>query len=105
LDCSSPDYRNYAIPICLQELGGYNAAVGVANGSTDPVDKLIANNSCDICSPFSYANSIMGDPKQRKNHIKDAIDFRRAPGELEARSLRGNAREHPRQPQGQPGAI
>jgi phospholipase C len=55
--------------------GGYNAAVSVANGSTDPVDKLIANNYCDICNPFSYASSIMGDPKQRKAHIKDAIDF------------------------------
>jgi hypothetical protein len=27
--------------------GGYNAAVRVANGSTDPVDKLIASNYCD----------------------------------------------------------
>jgi phospholipase C len=49
--------------------GGYNAAVRVAEGSTDPVDQLIAQNYCDIC------NSIMGDPKQRKKHIKDAIDF------------------------------
>ncbi|MGH6863765.1 MAG: alkaline phosphatase family protein, partial [Methylocella sp.] len=55
--------------------GGYNAAVRVANGSTDPVDQLIANNYCDICNPFSYATSIMGDPKRRKAHIKDAIDF------------------------------
>jgi phospholipase C len=55
--------------------GGYNAAVRVANGSTDPVDQLIAKNYCDICNPFSYASSIMGDPTQRKNHIKDAIDF------------------------------
>ncbi len=55
--------------------GGYNAAVRVASGSTDPVDQLIANNYCDICNPFSYASSIMGDPKQRKEHIKDAIDF------------------------------
>ncbi len=55
--------------------GGYNAAVRVAEGSTDPVDQLIGINYCDICNPFSYANSIMGDPKQRKEHIKDAIDF------------------------------
>jgi phospholipase C len=55
--------------------GGYNAAVRVANGSTDPVDKLIAQNYCDICNPFSYVNSVMGDPKQRNDHIKDAIDF------------------------------
>jgi phospholipase C len=55
--------------------GGYNAAVRVANGSTDPVDQLIAKNYCDICNPFSYASSIMGDPTQRTAHIKDAIDF------------------------------
>jgi phospholipase C len=55
--------------------GGYDAAVRVANGSTDPVDQLIAQNYCDICNAFSYASSIMGDTKQRQTHIKDAIDF------------------------------
>jgi phospholipase C len=55
--------------------GGYNAAVRVANGSTDPVDQLIAVNYCDICNPFSYAKSIMGNAPQRRAHIKDAIDF------------------------------
>jgi phospholipase C len=55
--------------------GGFNAAVRVANGSTDPVDRLIAINYCDICNPFSYVSSIMGDPAQRSAHIKDAIDF------------------------------
>src|ERR1700757_942047 len=55
--------------------GGYDAAVRVANGSTDPVDELIAANYCDICNPFSYASSIMADPTQRSEHIKDAIDF------------------------------
>jgi len=55
--------------------GGYNAAVRVANGSTDPVDQLVAFNYCDICNPFSYAKSIMGNAQQRKEHIKDAIDF------------------------------
>jgi phospholipase C len=55
--------------------GGYNAAVRVANGSTDPVDQLISANYCDICNPFSYAQSIMGEPAQRAAHIKDAIDF------------------------------
>jgi phospholipase C len=55
--------------------GGYNAAVRVANGSTDPVDQLIAQNYCDICNPFSYATSIMGNAGQRSEHIKDAIDF------------------------------
>jgi phospholipase C len=55
--------------------GGYNAAVRVANGSTDPVDQLIGLNYCDICNPFSYASSIMGNAQQRAAHIKDAIDF------------------------------
>jgi len=55
--------------------GGYNAAVRVANGSTSPVDQLIAANYCDICNPFGYATSIMGNPAQRSAHIKDAIDF------------------------------
>jgi len=30
---------------------------------------------CDICNPFQYATSIMGDPVQRQAHIKDAVDF------------------------------
>jgi phospholipase C len=55
--------------------GGYDAAVRVANGSTDPADQLIAQNYCDICDVFSYASSIMGDAQQRQAHIKDATDF------------------------------
>jgi phospholipase C len=55
--------------------GGFDAAVRVANGSTNAVDQLIAGNYCDICNPFSYAKSIMGDATQRGEHIKDAIDF------------------------------
>ena len=55
--------------------GGYNAAVRVANGSTDPVDQLIGKNYCDICNPFSYVTSIMGSATERPKHIKDAIDF------------------------------
>jgi phospholipase C len=58
--------------------GGYNAAVRFANGSTDPIDEMIGTGGdyyCDICNPFQYATSIMGDPAQRQTHIKDAIDF------------------------------
>ena len=55
--------------------GGYNAAVRVANGSTDPTDKAIAPNYCDICNFESYASSIMGSITQRTTHIKDATDF------------------------------
>jgi phospholipase C len=55
--------------------GGYNAAVRVANGSTDPFDQLLAVNYCDICNFESYASSIMGDSTQRATHIKDATDL------------------------------
>jgi phospholipase C len=58
--------------------GGFNAARRFDNGSTDPVDVIIGTGGdfyCDICNPFQYATSIMGDPAQRQAHIKDAIDF------------------------------
>jgi phospholipase C len=58
--------------------GGFDAAVRFDNGSTDPFDVLIGTAGdwyCDICNPFQYAASIMGDPGQRAAHIKDASDF------------------------------
>jgi phospholipase C len=58
--------------------GGYDAAVRFNNGSTDPFDVLIGFGGdfyCEICNPFQYAASIMGDPAQRTAHIKDATDF------------------------------
>jgi phospholipase C len=58
--------------------GGYDAAVRFANGSTDPIDEMIGTNGdyyCDICNPFQYAKSIMGDPAQRQAHIADATNF------------------------------
>jgi phospholipase C len=58
--------------------GGFNAAARFDNGSTDPFDVLIGTGGdwyCDICNPFQYATSIMGDPAQRAAHIKDAVDF------------------------------
>jgi phospholipase C len=58
--------------------GGYDAAVRLANGSTDPIDRMIGTGGdfyCDICNPFQYAKSIMGDPAQRQAHIKDATNF------------------------------
>src|SRR6202040_4313132 len=54
--------------------GAYNAAVNLANGSTDPADQ-VGNTYCPICNFESYASSIMGDPAQRTAHIKDATDF------------------------------
>jgi phospholipase C len=58
--------------------GGYNAAVRVADGSTDPFTQLIGKEYCDICNFESYTTSIMGDSTQRKTHIKDATDFFKA---------------------------
>jgi len=58
--------------------GGYNAAIRFDNGSTDPFDVLIGTGGdwyCDICNPFQYATSIMGDAAQRQAHIKDVSDF------------------------------
>jgi phospholipase C len=58
--------------------GGLNAAARFDSGSTDPVDVMIGTGGdfyCDICNPFQYAASIMGDPAQRQAHIKDAVDF------------------------------
>jgi phospholipase C len=58
--------------------GGFNAAARFDSGSSDPVDVMIGTGGdfyCDICNPFQYASSIMGDPAQRAAHIKDATDF------------------------------
>jgi len=54
--------------------GAYNAAVNLANGSTNPADAIGAAY-CNICNFESYASSIMGIPAQRTQHIKDATDF------------------------------
>ncbi len=64
--------------------GGYNYAVNVANGlpnngtPLNTAEYMVGTSGdyyCDICNPFSYAKSIMGNPAQRKAHIKDATDF------------------------------
>jgi phospholipase C len=44
--------------------GGFNAA---AAGQP--------NAYCQICNPFQYAKSIMGDPAQRAEHLKDTADL------------------------------
>jgi phospholipase C len=49
--------------------GAYNAAVNLANGSTNPAD-AIGQAYCNICNFESYATSIMGNPAQRQEHIK-----------------------------------
>jgi phospholipase C len=54
--------------------GAYNAAVNLANSSTNPAD-AVGMTYCPICNFEAYASSIMGDPTQRAAHIKDAIDF------------------------------
>ena len=54
--------------------GAYNGAVNLANGSTNPLDK-IGLAYCNICNFESYATAIMGNPSQMSAHIKDATDF------------------------------
>lgn len=72
--------------------GSYNDAVALSNDAvtagtasetpealvlaalSDPAHELgIAY--CQICNPFQYAASIMGDPAQRAAHIKDTTDL------------------------------
>jgi phospholipase C len=54
--------------------GAYAAAVNLANGSTNPADAIGAAY-CQICNPFQYAKSIMGDAAMRAEHIKDTADL------------------------------
>ncbi|MBV9374777.1 MAG: phosphoesterase [Alphaproteobacteria bacterium] len=54
--------------------GAYNAAVNLANGSTNPLD-AVGQAYCASCNFAGYASSIMGDAGQRALHIKDITDF------------------------------
>jgi phospholipase C len=54
--------------------GAYNAAVNLANGSTNPLD-AVGQAYCSDCNFAAFASSIMGDPAQRAQHIKDVTDF------------------------------
>jgi phospholipase C len=54
--------------------GAYNAAVNLANGSTNPLD-AVGQAYCSDCNFAAFASSIMGDPVQRAQHIKDVADF------------------------------
>jgi len=51
--------------------GAYNAAANPTNA----LDVLIGQAYCKICNFAAYASSIMGNPPQRSEHIKDATDF------------------------------
>jgi len=51
--------------------GAYNAAANPGNA----LDVLIGQAYCKICNFEAYASSIMGNPMQRSEHIKDATDF------------------------------
>jgi phospholipase C len=54
--------------------GAYNAAVNLANGSTNPLD-AVGQAYCTSCNFASYASSIMGDAGQRTLHIRDVTEF------------------------------
>jgi phospholipase C len=74
--------------------GSYNDAVALSNDAVTAGTAATLNSStalgeaaladpahslgvayCQICNPFQYATSIMGDPAQRTAHIKDTIDL------------------------------
>jgi phospholipase C len=74
--------------------GGYNDAValsdaavtaniaGTMNSSNALAEMAVANPThelgvayCQICNPFQYATSIMGNAAQRKAHIQDTVDL------------------------------
>jgi phospholipase C len=74
--------------------GGYNDAVALSNEAVTAGTAATLNSStalgaaaladpahslgvayCQICNPFQYATSIMGDPAQRTAHMKDTVDL------------------------------
>ena len=56
--------------------GAYRAAVELQhNPNTTNPAILVGAAYCNICNFESYATAIMGDPAQRKTHIKDTKDF------------------------------
>ena len=74
--------------------GSYNDAVVLSNEAVTAGTAAVLNSStalgaaaladpahtlgvayCQICNPFQYATSIMGDPAQRAAHIKDTVDL------------------------------
>lgn len=54
--------------------GAYQAAVNLANGSTNPLD-AVGKEYCNICNFESYASSIMGNAAQRREHVQDETAF------------------------------
>jgi phospholipase C len=74
--------------------GAYNDAVALSNDAVTAGTAGLVNSStalgqaaladpahalgvayCQICNPFQYATSIMGDAAQRAAHIKDTVDL------------------------------
>ena len=74
--------------------GGYNDAVALSNDAVTAGTAATLNSStamglaalsdpahelgiayCQICNPFQYATSIMGNAAQRAAHIKDTVDL------------------------------
>jgi phospholipase C len=74
--------------------GSYNDAVALSNDAVAAGTAATLNSStalaeaalsdtahslgvayCQICNPFQYASSIMGNPAQRAAHVKDTVDL------------------------------
>jgi len=55
--------------------GTLNSSTALGEAAlTDPAHSL-GVAYCQICNPFQYASSIMGNPVQRAAHIKDTVDL------------------------------
>jgi phospholipase C len=58
--------------------GAYNDAAALANDGASAVTDTahaLGVAYCQICNPFQYATSIMGNAAQRAAHIKDTVDL------------------------------
>lgn len=54
--------------------GGWDSSVLVANGATDVFNQVFGAGYSSQTNPFNYSKSVMADPTQRAEHIKDVTD-------------------------------
>jgi phospholipase C len=55
--------------------GTLNSSTALAEAAAADPKHSLGVAYCQICNPFQYATSIMGDPAQRTAHIKDTVDL------------------------------
>ncbi len=73
---------SYNDAVALSNVAVAAGVAGTANSTTALIEAAIADPAhelgiayCQICNPFQYASSIMGNPAQRAAHIKDTVDL------------------------------